>query len=149
MKKPEILTNIFSEVLSQFAFMFTDSQGEQNYPEDGSYLASISFYGEHKGDVELIAPKLFANELAENVLGIDSEEVTEQIAGDAMKELLNIICGEIISVIYGTKAIYDLTPPKIKELNNTEWKKAWEDNIKYAKLWVDESPIILTYNAEV
>ena len=43
----------------------------------------------------------------------------ESKARDAVKEFMNIICGQFVTAMYGTHDVYNLSIPQLKELTET------------------------------
>lgn len=113
----ETLTTMFSEVLADLAFMFTD-EDPVNMAPGGKWLeTTIGYDGSHSGVLRLRCTREFAIQLAANLLGLDTEDVdTEQSARDAVKEFMNVVCGQFITAAYGTEEVFDLTIPQIVEL---------------------------------
>lgn len=113
----ETLTTIFSEVLADLAFMFTDEEpGELTL--GGEWLeTTIGYTGCHTGVLRLRCTRVFSIQLAANLLGLDPEDIdTKRSAHDAVKEFMNIVCGQFITAAYGTEEVFDLTIPQVVEL---------------------------------
>lgn len=53
-------------------------------------------------------------ELAANMLGLDDEEgITEDQRFDALKETMNVICGNLLPAIAGDEVVFDIDMPEI------------------------------------
>lgn len=143
----ETLFDSFTEVMERMAFMFVDIAEEGDIPETapGSKLARMSFSGEKSGFLELIVTAGFSRLIAENVLGVDeNDEVLDEGSSDALKEVLNVTCGHILTAVAGTDPIFDLSVPEVKVLSEEEWK-SYLDNPEALGFLVDDSPVMLRF----
>lgn len=117
---PPPLVTTLSDVFAGLAFMSVSED-----PADAADIAgarwiesAISYSGAARGTLVLRCPTEFAYELAGNLLSVDADDPQiEAKSIDAVKELLNILCGRVITTVYGDKPIFDLTPPTAKYLD--------------------------------
>lgn len=113
------MTTIFSEVLANLAFMFTDEGEIKPGPDDQWLETVISYNGPNVGTLKLFCTREFSWALARNLLGLGPEEQTEnQHADDATKEFMNIVCGQFVTAAFGSEDVYDLTIPEIETLQD-------------------------------
>ena len=71
----------------------------------------MEFTGDlYSGSLMMILPNNISNELAANILGIDdfSDEASE-LGQDSLKEVLNVICGRVLTEISGEEPLFDLS----------------------------------------
>ncbi|MCW8130061.1 MAG: chemotaxis protein CheX [Planctomycetota bacterium] len=118
------LETVFPDILQQAAFAFGEpsAPGDLPFPEDG-LLGGIRFSGSSAGSVQIAAPTALAGELAANALGLEpGDELVPGHAEDALRELLNIVCGNLLTAWAGEKAVFDLTPPEVAPLTEAAWK---------------------------
>ncbi len=114
----ETLTTIFSEVLADLAFMFTDEEPGDMTPGKRWLETTMGYSGPRTGVLRLRCTWDFAIQLAANLLSLDPDDVdTEQNAQDAVKEFLNVVCGQFITAAYGAEEVFDLTIPQVVELS--------------------------------
>ncbi len=117
-QKAATLATIFSEVLANLAFMFTD---EDLYDENGDTQwleTSIGYRGDHNGKLRFRCTREFTELLATNLLGTEpGEQTTTAQQDDAAKEFMNIVCGQLVTAIHGTEEVYNLTIPEIENLD--------------------------------
>ncbi|MFP4458833.1 MAG: chemotaxis protein CheX [Candidatus Zixiibacteriota bacterium] len=142
--KNEILSNVFCSVLEMQAFMFAEPAEAEDLPREVNdcVMTKIGYNGDQNGIIEMAVPSDMALELAANILGMElDDEFAKQKANDALKELLNIICGNVITDLHGTKADISPTIPEIETLSAQEWKDIMDKNSLY--FIVDEIPVIL------
>lgn len=117
------LKKVFIAVLEKQAFMFADSINPVEFEtKDGNYLSvAMGFGGEFSGRIQLAAPKALAHEVAANFLGVDAESPEALAHGaDSLKELLNIICGNLLTALAGDRPVFDLTIPQIMPMTSDE-----------------------------
>ena len=115
----ESLTESVVDVLEKVAFLFPmpveqEVKNGLNVDDVNDISIGIQFEGYVPGKVLLCIPKLLTIEIAANMLGIseDDDDVVEKSL-DATKEVLNIICGNLLPKIYGTEAVFQLNSPYI------------------------------------
>ncbi len=119
-QKTATLTTIFSDVLANLAFMFTDDDVQLGTPGDQWLETRISYMGPHKGTLVFRCSRSFAVLLAANLLGLDPEdEHAEDSAPDAAREFTHIVCGQLVTTLHGSDDIYNLTIPEVSELLET------------------------------
>ena len=117
-QKTATLTTIFSDVLANLAFMFTDD--DDDTPGDQWLETAISYMGPHKGTLVFRCSRSFAALLAANLLGLDAEdEHADESAHDAAREFMNIVCGQLVTTLHGSDDIYNLTIPEVTMLEET------------------------------
>lgn len=111
---------VFSEVLANAAFLFAEEGEAGLIPDDPWLETRIGYRGPFRGELKLLCPRAFATLLAANLLGIEAEDDdAKSKAEDAVGELLNIICGQFITTVYGSSAIFDLSIPITCKLDET------------------------------
>ena len=115
-----ILTDVVGTMLEEAAFVFSDpiNNEEKISAKTKSDLIGfrISFSNFAKGQVLVFSEKKVANLIAANMLGCDEEDdyALENSEG-ALQEFTNILAGNLITAIYGTKPVIDLSlPEKVK-----------------------------------
>jgi CheY-specific phosphatase CheX len=109
---PELVT----EVLGNLAFMVTDDH-DARPPSEIAWLAcEVNYYGPHAGALRCWCTRPFATALAANLLGIEADEEDARAAAeDALREFMNVLCGQLVTAWYGTTATYNLTIPIVQE----------------------------------
>ncbi len=124
-EKREVFTRVLEEVLEQLAFMFGEAVEKDEMIVDGEkYLhVTMGFKGNKTGDVGIAIPSEMSVSLASNILGIDEgEEIALEKSVDALKELLNIVCGQLLTSAYGDEPVFDLTVPEVEEVGKENWE---------------------------
>jgi len=110
------LTHVVLEVLGDLAFMLTDDQ-PTDWPAGTAWLqGEVSYRGAVAGTLRCWCTRDFAARLAANLLGIEAEQGAAQVAAeDAVREFLNVLCGQLITVWHGTRNVFDLSIPRVHE----------------------------------
>lgn len=148
-ERREIVSDVFCDILEKLAFMFGEEVGTEEMPEpsEGITLSSMSFSGEMVGTLEMAVPTEMSVEVAVNVLGIDADEIDAEAANDSLKEVLNVICGNILTAIAGEEPIFDLSVPGVKDISSSDWRELMNDPDSINFL-LDDNPVILRLQIE-
>lgn len=112
-----VLRAASEEVLGEMAFMFCEPMDEdvmKKVPHLEWNQGSMTFSGPLRGKLQAAAGKNFCRCLAGNMLGLEPDEPEpERYAADALKELLNVICGRFLSDAFGIETVFNLESPVI------------------------------------
>jgi chemotaxis protein CheY-P-specific phosphatase CheC len=141
---------VFCEILEKMAFMFGDpAEADDLPPSSGNYHRTfMTFKGAMSGSLAMAVPVEMCAEVAANVLGVELDsELAEEQSCDALKELLNVTCGNILTAIAGDEPLFDLQPPDIEAIENTAWQ-AMLKNPNTLAFIVDENPVLLNLTFE-
>lgn len=115
---PESVQKAFAEVLQQLAFLFAEPiPALSDIDDPGEWRAvRMGFKGPFAGQVMLHLPATLQNEVAANFLGLDAGDSGVAVhADDALRELLNVLCGHILTLWAGEEAVFDLSSPELIE----------------------------------
>ncbi len=129
----------------QLAFMFAFPQESEDAPApDSALLVTIPFSGPFCGSLEMKVSGDVVAELAANMLGIeDEEEVSAAQHNDAIKEALNVICGNLLPAIAGNGELFDIGPPEIAAAENVSNSKPELKSMGRINLAFDEGQCAL------
>ena len=107
------------------------------------WRADIHFTGPFSGHLSLCASGPFCMLLATNVLGMEVDELSPEHARDALKELTNITCGELLAALAGKKTVFDLSVPVIEKIDAAAVKSdlALPGTVS---VLIDDEPLLLT-----
>jgi hypothetical protein len=108
-----LLRQVVADVLERFAFSFVEDE-EQRGQETDWLLSDLTYAGPVQGRVTLALPRDLAFELGLNILGVDPASASAELAEDAVKELTNIICGELLYRLHGAQAVFNLGVPALR-----------------------------------
>ncbi|MDM8549640.1 chemotaxis protein CheX [Desulfobacterales bacterium HSG2] len=111
----ETLYNVAEDVLEKLAFIFSFPEDErENMDYSGAMGSRVSFAGPFTGALVMAVSVEALPELAGNMLGLeDEEETTLEQQQDALKELINVVCGNLLPAISGKKSVFNVNPPEI------------------------------------
>jgi chemotaxis protein CheY-P-specific phosphatase CheC len=117
----EILLQTSQKVFEDTAFAFIDPPEEEEIPALSSDLFEtyeIHFSGPFSGSLSMALEKPLPLALAASMLGTENDdpEVVEK-HNDAMGEILNIICGNILPLMAGPQAEFALESPSVVTLD--------------------------------
>lgn len=148
-EQAEKLAGVFCGILETQAFMFGEGvEGDELPAPSGELLETrMTFSGPRKGLVLLAAPRDMCVELAGNTLGIEPDATAAAQAEDALKELLNVTCGSVLTEIAGTEPIFDLSVPEVRVMDGAGWGalKGQEGTLCFT---VDDYPALLRLEME-
>lgn len=116
----EILYDVTGDALEKLAFMFSQRDNAVSSHEDDGEVVLVTFEGPATGQVVAVAEKTTLQELTGNMMGIDNGDISWEDQKDALKETVNIICGNLLPRIFGSDAIFSIQAPTVittSELN--------------------------------
>ncbi len=115
-KYDETLSNVASETFESLAFMFRMITEDEELSVEvcgSSVTASIAFEGPFDGKLFLRLATETIPLVAANMLGMDEGKLTTPQQQDAFKELLNVVCGNLLPEIAGTEAVFNVQAPQL------------------------------------
>jgi hypothetical protein len=102
------------DTLEKLAFLFAFPDEERQAPGEGGCLAArVRFSGPFDGQLAILMALGALPELAANMLGIEGEEATPEAQQDALREALNVICGNLLPAWAGAESLFNIQPPEI------------------------------------
>lgn len=103
------------DVFENLCFMLPTPTSASIPPELGSLsrvVLAVDFTGAGRGSLHLMLPDSMIASVASSMLGEDGPlELSEQY--DAVCELANIVCGNVLPLIAGERAVFDLSSPRV------------------------------------
>jgi CheY-specific phosphatase CheX len=117
------LVEVTADTLEKLAFIFT-FPAEDVAAMEGQTLevVRVDFSGPFGGGMELSLPSSALAELAVNMLGTeDGDELSAEQQRDALKELINVVCGNVLPVVAGHVAEFNLRPPYMVSGESPIW----------------------------
>jgi len=148
--KEEIISNVVIDVLEELAFMFGEKVDKDELPKNGAgYIqVKMGFTGPQNGEISLTVPEGVSAEIASNILGVDLEEdEVKENNYDALKEVLNVICGQVLTSLEGEEPIFDLSVPENHAIGADEWGSML-NKAEVLGFIVDEIPVLLYLELE-
>jgi hypothetical protein len=140
----------FLEVVEKLTFMFGEETGLDEIERDGEpwVEARMHFTGDLCGSLSVIVPQSLQPEIAANILGLDADGIdTQAVLDDALREMLNVVCGHVIMAINGSDTNFDLQAPSNEVLSEEELEAIWVDPGTSGFL-LDDEPVLLNLKTE-
>lgn len=139
--KQASLTDVISEVVEELTMMMVE-KAESFEDFHPSLCGFIEFKGIVSGRLTVECTSDFSNSLAGNLLGLDESEVTEGHGWDAVGELLNIICGNLVTKMFDDTTPFRLSAPQIDMVEESpEGESSPEDDAEEVNLVIDDFPV--------
>lgn len=109
-----LLSGVIVETFEKMAFFFATSQaGSFPAEAEGLETVEVGFAGAFSGRLQLGLSASLLAELAGNMLGVENGaalSLEEQY--DALRELANVVCGNLLPVIGGREAEFAIGSPR-------------------------------------
>jgi CheY-specific phosphatase CheX len=102
-----------ASTFEQLGFLYADdelTEGQAALPVDA--VAIVSFSGPLVGVLEVRIAGGLLPVLAGNMLGVE-EAPEESVVMDAFGEVANVICGNVLPLVAGPQAVFDLGAPQV------------------------------------
>ena len=116
-----VLAQTFSEVLANLAFLFTMATPAERTAADGWLEVGIDYEGPVHGRLRLRCPAEVGVLISANLLGCDPELEADQLnAEDAVRELMNVVCGQLVTRLHGHRVVVQLGLPVVHHLTVEE-----------------------------
>lgn len=141
----DALMEVFCETVEHLAFMFGDPLEDEATLDAGETYCRVTmhFKGERAGSLVLAVPGDLRAVLAANMLGVDADaEKAHAFGEDALKELLNVTCGQLLTRIAGEQPVFDLSPPELSMLDRSAWRDMFVEPT-VLRVLVDDCPALL------
>ena len=140
------IARIFCEVLERQAFLFAESMETDGFgTEPGRWLrATLRFGGDAPGILRLAAGEPMAREAAANFLGTSLDDPSvEANHRDALGEILNMVCGHMLTALHGNHALHDLGIPSLEDISALE-AEAMAGTPGCLAFLVEDHPVLLS-----
>lgn len=115
-KIEEMLMTAIFEVFEKMFYIFTEPQRLRG---DYQMKSAISFKGPVSGTMYILLSKGIGQTMAQNMLGLDEDEITEPVMADCVKESMNMICGNFIRKL-DPERVFHLSIPTFHRLSGNE-----------------------------
>ena len=138
----EILQRVAEETFEALAFLLP--MPEPDEPIDcPTVIVNVGFNGPFNGKLVVTLPEAVLVELTANMLGIDEGEgISVDSQQDALKELANVVCGNVLPEIAGSAAVFNVAAPELTDAS----APGNEDGLSYAataRIFLDSGPATL------
>lgn len=139
----DTVSEVVTAMLEEAAFVFSDPVDSVEIDESVKERLigfKIDFSNYESGSISVFAEQEVAKIMAANMLGCDEEDPeAEKNAESALQEFTNILTGNVITAVYGTKPIIDLSLPV-----KTDYCEIKVNSEKEAVIWMEVEGAYLT-----
>lgn len=146
----QTVSTAFCRVVAQLAFMFAEpvKQGELPPAAGACVIVRMDFSGTLGGTTQLAVPSSLCVDLATNMLGTELDCEQAAVKGlDALKEVLNVTCGNILTDLAGTEPVFSLTIPTASPLDLADWE-VFQKQPGALSFLIDDYPAALHFQME-
>jgi len=117
----ESIQLVAADTLEKLALMYLveedEASGAGGRPDR---VVSVDFTGPFDGRLVVAADDGFLGELAANMLGLpDAADTVAEQREDALKEFVNVLCGNLLSTVAGPGPIFSIGAPAVDPLLDT------------------------------
>jgi CheY-specific phosphatase CheX len=112
------LYQVAANTLEALAMMFlvTEDEAPIKGASETDQIVSVSFDGPFSGRLTLRVSESMLIELAANMLGLmDADDATIDQRHDALRELSNVICGNLLPKLAGVDPVFNIHQPAMSE----------------------------------
>ena len=131
------------EVLASMVSMTLQDADAQDLPpiENSALNVRIEYQGEHSGEISIILGDDLASRIARQVLGMDNNDLLDDMIEDSARELANVICGHFITMKYGEKPIMKISVPRLFSISPALFN-ILSTNEDISSFMVDDLPLL-------
>ncbi|NLF29817.1 MAG: chemotaxis protein CheX [Planctomycetes bacterium] len=116
MSLDDLVRRVAEDTFEALAFMLPMTCDGDAAIDAPAVTASVRFAGPFAGTLLLTVEQAMLAELAGNMLGaMDPQDLTDEQQADGLKELLNVICGNLLPELAGQEAVFDVLAPELRE----------------------------------
>jgi len=135
-----ILTAVTNDTLEKLAFLFAFADEDRNHDSpDPAVMGRVDFNGYFNGFLMMRISDSVIPELAGNMLGLDDEaRISKAQQQDALKELLNVICGNALPAIAGEEVEFNIATPEILPSMDSAHSNQKDNPACIARLMLEE-----------
>lgn len=146
--KAHDISRVLSEVLGDLAFMVAENDDVELMPGTVWLEGEITYEGPARGTLRMWCTRDFATRLAANLLGMEPDDGSAQIGGeDAVREFMNVLCGQVITAWYGHEAVFDLSIPTVSECVQIP-ESATGDGCQHCEVSIEGEPLLCAVQRE-
>jgi CheY-specific phosphatase CheX len=113
----QTLTKATFEVFEKMFFVFLEPVGNEEFQYDA--VSFIDFGGRATGGLCLMMSQGLTEIMAQNMLGCEPSEITEQMIEDCSKEAANMVCGNFLRKT-SEEDVFNLNLPQYAMMDQAE-----------------------------
>jgi len=134
------LASVAEKTLAELAFVFSMPDEEAvRHVSSALVAASVDFSGPFSGSLTVGVSANMLPAIASNMLGLDEGEgaATPEQQRDALKELANVVCGNLLPKVAGTEVVFKIDAPEVVDAGRLE-EKSGAEPVSRIRLILDE-----------
>jgi CheY-specific phosphatase CheX len=139
------LAEVAIEVLERYAFLLGGPPGREDGPAvlpEPSWIVTIAFTGPRAGGVGMVVSPGLARQAAANLYDAMPADGGDEQARDAVKELVNIVCGNYLQRMEGGEVVFNFAVPALRVVAR-EAAREYVKGRPQAALAVEGHPLVL------
>lgn len=142
----ETLAAISKQILESMAFAF-EMPGQPEPSGEGEMVrASVAFHGVVHGSFSLMMPQSAVPALVGDMLGEDEGAApTRQQQYDALGELANVICGNLVQAMAGPEPVFRLDSPRTESNPALPCSAGPDDAVTRTRISLDSGCVDLVF----
>lgn len=114
----DLLLHVAEKTFGELAFLLVEPEelgSSHRTAARWGYASRVDFHGPFRGEMRIEITEDMLHPLAANMLGIDEfEDPPEGVnLEDALKELLNVTCGNLLPLVGGNEAVFHIGAPVV------------------------------------
>lgn len=112
---PKNLSAAISEIVEELTLMMVEAEdGPVDFPT--GIVGRIGFTGPAEGELAVRCEAELGADLASNMLGVDpGDDEAQTKACDALGEMLNVICGNLVTRLFDEERPFTLSIPEVRK----------------------------------
>ena len=145
----EAVNRTIVRVLEDWAMMMLDpleSSPRLYAGDDAVYMGSAEFHGPVNGRYFVICKLPFMTALAANLLGAE-ETPGDEDCSDALREMVNVLSGNLLTESYGVDCAFKLTAPLVQQVKPVELEELFKRPV--FSFAADGEPVSIGFALEV
>ena len=143
----EVIDSVISRVLQDWAMMLVDRAAATTeiFEADANfYLGLMNFRGVVNGGYGILCQERFLNNLAGNLLGV-LEEASVNDKLDALREMANVMSGNLLTEMYGPDTTFDLVLPTVFPADAVAMDEFFRDKARVYCYLGDDAPVAISF----
>ena len=138
-------SRVFLDVSERMLFMFGERLERHELPPspESALIARMAFVGPVRGTIGLAASRAACLHFAHAAMGTNGDEAADDALGiDALRELVNVLCGNLLVELAGDDAVFEVSVPVVNNLTSSSWGTMADQKSTLA-FAVDEHTVLL------
>ena len=144
----QTLCYVAEEQFESLAFMFPLPEDPDRTPVDEWTTVSVEFSGPFGGRLYLALPSEMLPILGANMLGMVEGPPGRAEQLDALKEFINVVCGNLLPTIAGAEAVFNVGAPQLLGMGPAPQFPADVTPVAATRVTVDEGCAELWLSAD-